>query len=125
LDTYVSSNSSTDDGSDGSQPLKLSNNPVAVASRRLWFKKRTQDDEHVPLHQNATIYLAPRIVGMSHTTGASHIMGASNTAGTSNTSRANTSLAAATHMDANTTIGAGALVGANINLGAKGSASAT
>jgi hypothetical protein len=29
--------------------MKLSNNPLAVASKRLRMKKRTQDDEHLPL----------------------------------------------------------------------------
>jgi hypothetical protein len=34
-DPYVSSDSSPDNDSDRSQPMRLSNNPAAVASRRL------------------------------------------------------------------------------------------
>jgi hypothetical protein len=37
---YETSDSDPDIDSDGSQPLKLSNNPAAVASRRLWMRKK-------------------------------------------------------------------------------------
>jgi hypothetical protein len=36
---YETSDSNPDSDSDGSQPLKLSNNPAAVASRRLRMRK--------------------------------------------------------------------------------------
>jgi hypothetical protein len=44
-DPYETSDSSPNSDSDGSQPLKLSNNPAAVASRRLRMRKRGRDDE--------------------------------------------------------------------------------
>jgi hypothetical protein len=41
MDPYVSNDSSPDSNSDEKQPMRLSNNPTAVASRRLRMRKRT------------------------------------------------------------------------------------
>jgi hypothetical protein len=72
LDRYVSSNSFINNDLEGSQQLKLSSNPVAIASRRLQFRKRTWNDEHVASHENAEVHMSPHMVGVSNTTGASN-----------------------------------------------------
>jgi hypothetical protein len=71
-DPYETSNSSPDSDSDGSQSSKLSNNPTAVASRRLRMRKRGHDDEQLPLLHPPHLYMVPHIPGMSNTAGASN-----------------------------------------------------
>jgi hypothetical protein len=70
---YASNNSSTGSDFDGSQPLKLSSNPTAVAFRRLRLKKRTQDDEHVPPNQDAKVHVGFQIEGARIMVGASNM----------------------------------------------------
>jgi hypothetical protein len=84
-DPYVSSDSSPDSDSDGSQPLKLSNNPADVASRRLWMRKRACDDEQLPPLHPLDLHVVPHIPGASNTAGTSSTAGASNMAGASGT----------------------------------------
>jgi hypothetical protein len=55
MDAYVYSGSSPDSDFDGSQPLKLSNNPAAVASKRLQIKKRTHDDICLPSYRRGAL----------------------------------------------------------------------
>jgi hypothetical protein len=55
--------------------MKLSNNPTAVASRRLQMIKRTRDDKHLPFLQAGDVHLG------QHTTGARDAVGSSNLAG--------------------------------------------
>jgi hypothetical protein len=100
LDPYVSNDSSPNSNSDGSQPMKLSNNPTAVASRRLRMRKRTRDGEQLPLLQAVDVHLDQHIAsasntasavdtaGLSNISGTSNIVGASNIASTSNISGA-------------------------------------
>jgi hypothetical protein len=109
IDPYVSSDSSLDSDSDGSQPMRLSNNPAAVASRRLRMRKRTRDNEHLPLLQAGDVHLG------QHTAGASGIVDASNSAG------ANAFLLVVALLGANITPGAGGSAGANFTLGTSGS----
>jgi hypothetical protein len=77
------SDSDPDSNSDGSQPLKLSNNPAAVASRRLRMRKRGRDDGQLPLLHPPHLNVIPHISGASNTAGASNTSGAINTAGAS------------------------------------------
>jgi hypothetical protein len=106
-DAYVSSESSPNSDSDGSQPLKLLNNPTIVASLRLQMKKRAQDDEKLPPLHTAEVYLGP------HTTGASHMVGVSNTAGVSNTVGASNTANASNITGASDTTGASNTAGTN------------
>ena len=85
LDPYVWSDSSLDSNSDGSQPLKLSNNPATVASRRLRMRKRACDDEQLPPLHPTNLHMVPHILGMKNMAGVGNIIGASNIAGASNT----------------------------------------
>jgi hypothetical protein len=84
-DEYETSDSDPDSDSDGSQPLKLSNNPAAVASRRLRMRKRGRDDEQLPLLHPPHLNVVPYTPGASNTAGASSsdAVGASGTAGAS------------------------------------------
>jgi hypothetical protein len=95
---YETSDSDHDSDSDGSQPLKLSNNPAAVASRRLRMRKKEHDDEKLPLLHPTHLNVIPYILGASNTAGASSsdaagaggmlvalaLQGARNMAGTDN-----------------------------------------
>ena len=76
LDPYVSSDSSLDNDFDGSQPLKLSNNPLVVAFRRLRMRKRTHNDEQLLLLHLANLHMVPYIAGTSHMASASNTVGA-------------------------------------------------
>jgi hypothetical protein len=80
---YEMSDFDPDSHSDGSQPLKLSNNPAVVASRRLRMRKRGCDDGQLPLLHPPHLNVVPHILGAINMAGASNIAGASNTAGTS------------------------------------------
>jgi hypothetical protein len=84
-DPYETSDSSPDSDSDGSQPLKLSNNPAAVAPRRLRMRKRGRDDEQLPPLHPPHLHVVPHVPGVSNTAGTSIIVGASNTACASDT----------------------------------------
>jgi hypothetical protein len=79
---YKTSDFDPDSDSDGSQPLKLSNNLAAVASRRLRMRKRGRDDGKLPFLHPPHLNVVP------------HIPGASNTAGTINTAGTSSSDAA-------------------------------
>jgi hypothetical protein len=132
-DPYVSSNSALDSESDGSQPIKLSNNPAAVASKRLRMRKRTHDDEHLPLLQAGNVHLDQHTAGASNTAGASDTVGTSNIASANNIASASdivgASDAAGTNafpttialQGANTTPSTCASAGTNFGLGANGS----
>jgi hypothetical protein len=65
------SDSDPNSDSDGSQPLKLSNNPAVVASRRLRMRKRGRDDEQLPLLHPPNLNVVSHIPGASNTAGAS------------------------------------------------------
>jgi hypothetical protein len=114
-DPYVSSDSSPDSDSDGSQPMNLSNNLAAIASRRLRMRKRTWDDEHLPLLQVGDVHLGQHTAGASNMAGASNVAGASDIAGTS------VAMGASISAGANAFPLAVALLGANITPGASGS----
>jgi hypothetical protein len=134
-DPYETSDSSPDNNFDGSQPNKLSNNPAAVASRKLRMRKRGHDDEQLPLLH------PPHLHVVSHIPGASNIAGASNMAEQHSraiqrvrataTLRAPTTLRAQAGMllalalqGARNMAGARASAGADNNPGASGSAGA-
>jgi hypothetical protein len=84
-DPYKTSDSSPDSDSNGSQPLKLSNNPAAIVSRRLRMRKRGRDDEQLPNLHPPHLHVVPHVPGTSNTAGASIIAGANNAAGASDT----------------------------------------
>jgi hypothetical protein len=63
----------------------LSNNPAAVASRRLRMRKRGRDDEQLPLLHPPHLNVVPHTPGASNMAGASNTAGAINMAGASNT----------------------------------------
>jgi hypothetical protein len=86
-DEYKTSDFDPDNDSDGSQPLKLSNNPAAVASRRLRMRKRGCDDEQLPFLHPPHLHVVPYISGASNTVGAINTTGvsSSNTEGASGT----------------------------------------
>jgi hypothetical protein len=65
------SDSDPNSDSDGSQPLKLSNNPAVVASRRLRMRKRGRDDVQLPLLHPPNLNVVSHIPGASNTAGAS------------------------------------------------------
>jgi hypothetical protein len=111
-DPYVSSDSSPNSNSDRSQPLKLSNNPAVVAFRRLWRRKRTNNDEQLPLLHLANLYVVPHIASPSHMAGESNIAGT------------NEILVALALQGTSTTASTRASAGADYNLGANGSANA-
>jgi hypothetical protein len=91
---YSKRDSDPDSDSDGSQPLKLSNNPAAVVSRRLRMRKRGRDDEQLPFLHPSHLNMVPHIPGASNTVGASNTAGASNTTGVMNTAGASNNDAA-------------------------------
>jgi hypothetical protein len=93
-DEYETSDSDPDSDSDGSQPLKLSNNPAAVASRRLRMRKRGRDDEQLPLLHPPHLNVVPHTPGASNTAGAINTAGVINTAGAINMEGASSSDAA-------------------------------
>jgi hypothetical protein len=70
---YETSDSDPDSDSNGSQPLKLSNNPAAVASRRLRMIKRGRDDGQLPLLHPPHLNVVPHILGVSNMAGASNM----------------------------------------------------
>jgi hypothetical protein len=63
----------------------LSNNPAAIASRRLRMRKRGRDDEQLPLLHPPHLNVVPHIPGASNTAGAINTAGSINTAGAINT----------------------------------------
>jgi hypothetical protein len=83
-DPYETSDSFPNSDSDGSQPLKLSNNLTAVASRRLRMRKRGHDDEQLPPLHPPHLHVVPHIPSASNTAGASNPASASNTSGACN-----------------------------------------
>jgi hypothetical protein len=85
---YETSDSDPNSDSDGSQPLKLSNNPAAVASRRLRMRKRGHDDGQLPLLHPPHLNVVPHISGASNTAGAINTAGTINTAGASSSDAA-------------------------------------
>jgi hypothetical protein len=93
-DSDTDSDSDPDSDSDGSQPLKLSNNPAAVASKRLRMKKRGHDDEQLPLLHPPHLNAVPHISGASNTASAINTVGAINTACAINAAGASSSNAA-------------------------------
>jgi hypothetical protein len=141
-DPYEMRDSSPDNDSDGSQPLKLSNNLAPVASRRLWMRKRGRDDEQLPPLHPPDLHMVPHMpgasnttgtsntAGMSNTLGASIIAGAGNIAGTNDTAGASDNvgvggmLLSLALQGANNIAGAHASAGADNNMGAYGSAGA-
>jgi hypothetical protein len=98
--------------------MKLLNNLAAVASKRLQMRKRTRDDEHLPLLQAGDVYLGQHTTGASNTAGAIGPTGASNIVGTSE------AVGASNLAGANAFPLTVALPGTNITPGASGSASA-
>jgi hypothetical protein len=64
---YETSDSNPDSDSNGSQPLKLSNNLAAVASRRLRMRKRGRHDGQLPLLHPPHLKVVPNIPGASNT----------------------------------------------------------
>jgi hypothetical protein len=88
---YETSDSDPDSNSDGSQPLRLSNNPTVVASRRLWMRKRGRNDEQLPLLHPPHLDVVPHIPGASNTAGTSNTAGAINRAGASSSDAAGAS----------------------------------
>jgi hypothetical protein len=135
-DPYETSNSSLDNNSDGSQPFKLSNNPVAIASRRLRMKKRGHDDEQLPPLHPPHLHVVPHVPGASNTAGTSNMLGPSIIVGVSNIAGANDTacasnaagargmLLALTLQGARNMAGAHASAGVDNNPGASGSAGA-
>jgi hypothetical protein len=121
---YETSDSSPDSNSDGSQPLKLSNNLVAVASRRLRMRKRGRDDEQLPPLHPLDLHVVPHMPGMNNMAGASNTAGASNIASASNTTGACGMLLVLAFQGASNIVGARASAGADNNTGANGSAGA-
>jgi hypothetical protein len=123
---YETSDSDPDSDFNGSQPLKLSNNPAAFASRRLRMRKREHDDEQLPLFHPPHLNVVPHIPRASNTAGAI------NTAGTSSSDAAGASgmllalaLQGAKNMaGADNNLGASETSGADNNLGASESAGA-
>jgi hypothetical protein len=93
---YETSDSDPASDSDGSQLLKLSNNPAVVASRRLRMRKRGRDDGQLPLLHPPHLNVVPHIPGAINTAGASNTAGTSNTAGAINTAGASSSDVAGT-----------------------------
>jgi hypothetical protein len=95
---YETSDSDPNSDSDGSQPLKLSNNPAAIVSRRLRMRKRGHDDGQLPLLHPPHLNVVPHILGAINTAGSSSsdvagaggrllalaLQGARNMAGTDN-----------------------------------------
>jgi hypothetical protein len=98
--------------------MKLLNNPAAVASRRLRMRKRTRDDEHLPLLQAGDVHLGQYTAGASNTAVVSVAVGASNSAS------ANTFPHAVAFLGANITTGASGSGGANVTSGASRSGGA-
>jgi hypothetical protein len=94
--------------------MKLSNNPAAVASRRLRMKKRTRDDEHLPLLQAGVVHLGQLIAGTSNKAGASGAAGVSNVAGASDIAGTSDIIGASNSAGTNAFLLAVALLGANI-----------
>jgi hypothetical protein len=84
-DPYETSDSFPNSDSDGSQPLKLSNNLTAVASRRLRMRKRGHDDEQLPPLHPSHLHMVPHVPRTSNMAGVSNTAGASNTGDASNT----------------------------------------
>jgi hypothetical protein len=123
-DPYVSSDSSPDSDSNGSQPMKLSNNPIAVASRRLRMRKRTWENEHLPLLQAGDVHLDQHTAGASNTAGASDIAGASDAVGASNLVGANAFPLVVALPGANIIPSTSGSAGANFTLGTSGSVGA-
>jgi hypothetical protein len=82
---YETSDSDPDSNFDGSQALKLSNNPAAIASKRLRMRKKGRDDEQLPLLHPSHLNVVPHIPGASNIAGANNTAGVSNRAGASNT----------------------------------------
>ena len=80
---YKTSNSDPNSDFDGSQPLKLSNNPAAVASRILWMRKRGRDDEQLLFLHPPHLHVVPHIPDASNMVGASITASTSNIAGMS------------------------------------------
>jgi hypothetical protein len=76
--------------------MKLSNNLAAIASRRLQMRKRTWDDEYLPLLQASDVHLYQHTAGASDTMGTSEIAYASNIMDASNAAGANAFLATVT-----------------------------
>ena len=128
---YTTRNFDPNNDSDGSQPLKLSNNPAVVASRQLRMRKRRRDDEQLPLlhppHLNVVLHISgvSNTAGMSNTTSASNTAGAINTMGTSssNATGASGTAGAGRMLLILTLQGARIMVGADNNAGASGSTS--
>ena len=118
---YVFSDSSPNSNSNGSQPLKLSNNPIAIASKRFQMRKKKRNNEQLPPFHTAKVHLGPHTSGTSHTAGASNIAGANNREGVSNTVGTNNPPIAVAFQGTNITLGACKLVGANFNPGGNGS----
>jgi hypothetical protein len=127
-DPYETRDSFPDNDSDGSQPLKLSNNPTVVASRRLRMRKRGRDDKQLPplhpthLHVVLHVPNASNTAGASNTLGASIIVGASNIAGASDTAGAGRMLLALALQGTRNMAGARASIGTDNNSGTSGSA---
>jgi hypothetical protein len=131
-DEYETSDSDPDNDSDGSQPLKLSNNPAAVASRRLRMRKRGRNDEQLPLLHLPHLNVVPHIPGVSNTASAIITAGASSSdaAGASGTAGAGRMLLVLALQGvrimagADNIPGASGSAGTDNNLGASGSAGA-
>jgi hypothetical protein len=123
-DPYETSDSSPDSKSDGSQPSKLSNNPAAVASRRLRMRKRGCDDEQLPFLHPPHLYMVPHILGASNTAGASTTVGTSNSVamGASNIAGAGRMLLALALQGARNMAGVCTSAGTDNNPGTNGSA---
>jgi hypothetical protein len=104
--------------------MKLLNNPAAVASRRLRMRKRTRDDEHLPLLQAGDVHLGQHTVGASNTANTSGAVGSSNVMDASNIVGASDVVDTSNLVGANTFPLAIAFPGPNITPGTSGSTSA-
>jgi hypothetical protein len=124
LDPYVLSDSSPHSGFDGSQPLKLSNNPAAVASIKLQMRKRTHNDEQLLFLHIADVQLIPHNLGTSKTAGVSTTVGANSMAGVSDTAGTDGIFVVVALQGASTSPGTRASASANYSLGSSGSAGA-
>jgi hypothetical protein len=130
IDPYETSDSSPDSNSNGSQPLKLSNNPATVASRRLRMRKRGRNDEQLPPLHPPHLHMVPHVSGASNTVGTSNIAGASNTpsasiiASTNDTAGVGGMLLALALQGSRNMAGTRASAGTDNNPGASGSVGA-
>jgi hypothetical protein len=130
-DEYETDDSDPDSDSDGGQPPRLSNNPAAVASRRMRMRKRGRDDEQLPPLHPPHLNIVNEIPGASNFPGAgssagaganivNEIPGASNFPGAGSNAGVGANIVneipgASSFSGAGSSAGAGNIAGANAN----------